>query len=333
MNRRRCRVRRFGVSALLGVSAVLALLTMGPASAGAATPSGVAVGGWSAAQASSFWTSARMRRAAPVEIAGPGAAGPEASSPAPEAGATPSSTTPQPLAPQSDFAEVLDPTDPVSRVNGAIFFEFKGELARCSGTSVEAPNMSVVFTAGHCVHEIGGRGSHWYRGRWTFVPAYRFGQRPFGVFPAVWLDATRRWVTEGNENFDVAAAVLGRNEKGQRLGAAVGANRIAFNLSPRQTFEVHGYPAGRPFDGETQRLCSGAGFLGHDPQSVLFPGPLTLGVPCQVTGGASGGGWTIDGNVLNGVTDYGYPEDPQTAFGAYFGTEVQRLYRRVARFR
>lgn len=353
MDTRRSRVRRAGVGTLL---VLLAGLAAGSALAVAA-PSGVAVHGWSAAGASRFWTAARMRRAVPVEVAGPGAASGAAgragtgagaaagigsgaaSRAATEAGASrdeandptfPSSTTvPHPRAPHSDFAEVPDPTDSISRVNGAIFFEFDGELARCSGTSVNAPNLSVVFTAGHCVHDLPGPHSDWYRGRWTFVPAYRFGQRPFGVFPAVWLDSTKPWVREGNENFDVGAAVVGRNEKGQRLAAAVGADKIAFNLPPSQLFDVHGYPVGRPFDGETQRLCSGAPYLGHDPESILTPGPLTLAIPCQVTGGASGGGWTIHGNVLNGVTDYGYPEDPQTDFGAYFGPEVARLYQRV----
>lgn len=321
MKRRRSRVRRAGAGTFLCLLAVLGAMVA--TSANAAAAGGVAVEGWSAASASRFWTPARMRRAEPIEVAGPGAG---------KGGAGASAAAPKPVAPHSDFAEVVDPTEPVSRVNGAIFFEVDGELGRCSGTSVEAPNMSVVFTAGHCVHELGGSGGHWYRGRWTFVPAYRFGQRPYGVFPAKWLDATERWVSEGNENFDVAAAVVGRNEKGQRLAAAVGADRIAFNQPADQLFDVHGYPVGRPFDGETQRLCQGAGYLGHDPESVLSPGPLTLAVPCQVTGGASGGGWTINGDVLNGVTDYGYPEDPQTAFGAYFGPEVKRLYQRVARF-
>lgn len=265
-----------------------------------------------------------MRSAQPVEVAGPGAGA---------AASGTSISTPPEVAPHSDFVAVPDSTDPVARVNGAIFFEVEGELGRCSGTAVDSPNRSVVFTAGHCVHELGGKRSDWYRGHWTFVPAYRFGQRPFGVFPATWLDATTRWVREGNENFDVAAAVVGRNEKGQTLGAAVGGDQITFNLSPRQVFDVHGYPVGRPFDGETQRVCAAASYLGHDPESFLTPGPLTLAVPCQVTGGASGGGWTIHGNVLNGVTDYGYPEDPQTDFGAYFGPEVARLYHRVKRFK
>jgi hypothetical protein len=326
MNPRRSRARRVGVGALL---VALGAIATAPALAGAAAPSGVAVDG-SAAEASSFWTAARMRSAVPVDVAGSGAG---ASAAAGAAASAPSTSTPPLVAPHSDFAEVADPTDPVARVNGAIFFEVGGDLGRCSGTAVEASNMSVVFTAGHCVHDVGGSEGDWFRGHWTFVPAYRFGQRPFGVFAAKWLDATKRWVGEGNENFDVAAAVVGRNERGQLLGAAVGGDRIAFNLPPRQVFDVHGYPVGRPFDGETQRLCGGASYLGHDPESFLQPGPLTLGVPCQVTGGASGGGWTIRGNVLNGVTDYGYPEDPQTAFGAYFGREVARLYHRVARFR
>jgi len=51
----------------------------------------------------------------------------------------------------------------------------------------------------------------------------------------------------------------------------------------------------------------------------------------NATAKKAGGGWTIDGNVLNGVTDYGYGDDLTTDFGAYFGTEVAHLYGRVAK--
>ena len=223
---------------------------------------------------------------------------------------------------------MTDPTAAGMRQNGAIFFEAEGGLYRCSGTSVSAPNLSLVLTAGHCV-DSGGRRGHGYTGRWIFVPGYRYGQRPFGVFAARWLEATTGWVATGSENVDVGAAVVGRNEKGRRLAAAVGAAGIAFNLKPKQVFDVHGYPAGPPFDGETQQLCSQTSFLGHDPESFFAPGPLNLAVDCNVTGGASGGGWTIAGNLLNSVTDYGFPEDPATDYGAYFGKEVARLYRRA----
>jgi V8-like Glu-specific endopeptidase len=227
---------------------------------------------------------------------------------------------------------VADPTTAESRQNGVIFFAVEGSLARCSGTSVNAPNFSVVITAGHCINS-GGPGGRWYRGPWVFVPGYRYGQRPFGVFAATWLDTTRRWLSTGSENFDVGAAVVARNEHGERLADAVGGTGIAWGLKADQVFDVHGYPAAPPFDGETQHLCAQTPFLGHDLQSFLSDGPLNLAVECNVTGGASGGGWTIRGGVLNSVTNYGYGDDPTTDFGAYFGKEVARLYGRAGQLK
>jgi hypothetical protein len=127
--------------------------------------------------------------------------------------------------------------------------------------------------------------------------------------------------------------VVGRNEAGETLGEAVGGAKIAFDLKPIQTFDVHGYPAEEPFDGETQRICRGTPFLGHDPSSFIFDGPLNLGVACGLTGGASGGGWMINGDTLNSVTDYGYFDEASPAYGPYFGKEVARLYGRAARVR
>ncbi|MGN6475284.1 MAG: trypsin-like serine peptidase [Mycobacteriales bacterium] len=230
----------------------------------------------------------------------------------------------------SGFEQVADPTAPEYRINGAIFLSFGiFGYARCSGTAVHSGNQSVVFTAAHCINSGGERG-RWFKGRWVFVPGYRYGQRPFGVFPARWLDTTKQWRRSGSENFDVGAAVVGRNERGETLGEAVGGAGIAWNLKAQQTFDVHGYPVEEPFDGETQRICRGVPFIGHDPDSFLFPGPLNLAVACGVTGGASGGGWTIDGNTLNSVSNYGYFDDTTPDFGAYFGKEVARLYGRAA---
>jgi len=250
--------------------------------------------------------------------------------PSPAAGTV--TSVPASTAAKASFAAVEDPTAPAYRVNGVVFFEdgLFG-FGRCSGTSVNAPNLSVVITAGHCVNG-GGFFGHWYPRQWVFVPGYRYGQRPFGVFPAKWLDATPLWLREGNENGDVGIAVVGRNEKGQRLGTAVGGAGFASGLKPQQDFDIHGYPAAWPFDGETQRLCTHRSFAGFDPYSILSgEGPLNVSAPCWVTGGASGGGWTIRGGLLNSVTDYSYTEDPETDYGTYFGKEVARLYHRAGR--
>lgn len=287
--------------------------------------------------AARFWTTARMRQAKPLEVKvldGPQIAFAGSARPT---GEEPHVYPPLPAnrgaTASSRFDQVPDPTAVDLRANGVIFFKLPSYgLGRCSGTSVNAPNYSVVITAGHCVYSGGPRGS-WLDFGSVFVPAYRYGQRPFGVFPVRWIDTTRQWRTSGSENTDIGAAVVGRNEKGQRLAKAVGGTGIAWGLRAAQVFDVHGYPVEEPFDGETQRLCSQTPFLGHDVDSFTAVGPLNLAVDCNVTGGASGGGWTIHNGILNGVTDYGHPGDSRTDFGAYFGREAGRLYSRAGRIK
>jgi V8-like Glu-specific endopeptidase len=310
-------------NALLAVALACLAVFASAVPAQGASSSAMASPSMSPRQALRFWTPARMRQARPLEAAETRGGGLAGVSAAPVAGAGQGAV--------SDFALVPDPTAPEFRQNGAIFIVLPHGfgLARCSGTAVDAPNRSVVFTAGHCINE-GGPG-HWFNQDWVFVPGYHDGVRPFGVFVAKWLGATRPWVEGGSENADVGAAVVSRNERGQSLGAAVGGDGIAFGLSPNQVFDVHGYPAEAPFDGASQRLCAGTPFLGHDLISFLQPGPLNLALSCEVTGGASGGGWTIHGNVLNGVTNYGYGDDPTTDFGAYFGGAVRDLYEQASR--
>jgi V8-like Glu-specific endopeptidase len=311
---------------------LLALIAPVPAQA---APTSIAVSSTAQARgALRFWTPARMRRAHPLSVQPAGGARVVAPSarglhgnpyryPArgPAAGSARAS---------SAFQPVLDPTLPGDSQNGAIFISLGGgETARCSGTSVNAPNLSVVITAGHCVHDAG----EWFDHRWVFVPGYHDGARPFGVFPAKWIGTTPEWLASADENFDVGAAVVSRNERGQRLAAAVGGDGIAWGLSPAQVFNVFGYPVAPPFDGASQRLCSQTAFEGHDVASFFWPGPLNMAVQCDVTGGASGGGWVIAGDVLNGVTTYGYPSDPNTDFGPYFGKAVGRLFGQAARVR
>jgi V8-like Glu-specific endopeptidase len=315
---------------LTAVPVAAALLLFVSAGGGEAAASAFWVERTSAREAGNFWTLARMRAAKPVELARPGRQI--------RSGGRDGHRKPHRLAARagvfgSDFEQVADPTAPEFRVHGALFLSFGiFGYGRCSGTAVRSRNQSVVVTAGHCLNS-GGRRGRWSDGKTVFVPAYRYGQRPFGVFPARWIDTTEQWRANGSENFDVGALVVGPNEAGEKLNEAVGGAGIAFNLRARQTFDVHGYPSEDPFDGETQRICRGTRFLGHDANSFAFPGPLNLAVACGLTGGASGGGWTIEGGTLNSVTDYGYFDQSSPAFGAYFGKEVARLYDRARKVR
>jgi V8-like Glu-specific endopeptidase len=302
-----------------------------PACGASGARSGTWVERTSARQAGEFWTVARMRAAKPLEL---GRSGPRVQSGKRHGHRGKAHRVAARVDMfGADFEQVADPTAPEFRVHGAIFLAFGPfGYGRCSGTAVRSRNESVVVTAGHCLNSGGKRG-RWFQGPAVFVPAYRYGQRPFGVFPARWIDTTKQWRASASENFDVGAMVVGRNEAGDKLVDAVGGAGIAWNLKAGQTFDVHGYPAEAPFDGETQRICRGTPFLGHDANSFLFAGPLNLAVSCGLTGGASGGGWTIEGGTLNGVTDYGYFDQGSPVYGAYFGKEVAHLYGRAMRLR
>ena len=305
------------------VAALLALLALAALCGERALASGHWPKRTSAKEAARFWTPERMRAAVPLEIDGP-----RRDANSNEAAASTSTSTFG-----ADFVPVPDSTAPEFRIHGAIFISLGiFGYGRCSGTAVRSPNKSVVITAGHCINGGGGF-DRWYGADGVFVPGYRFGQRPFGVFPARWVDTTKQWRASGSENYDVGAMVVAPNEAGKTLGEAVGGAKIAWNLKPQQTFDVYGYPAEEPFDGETQRICRDTPFLGHDPNSFLFRGPLNIAVTCELNGGASGGGWLIRGDTLNSVTNYGYFDKTSPAFGAYFGKEVARLYGRATKVR
>ena len=297
-------------------------------------PDAAAQGRWvesrSAQEASGFWTPARMRAAKPLELSAAPAAG------KPGGRGKPRRITAQAARVSTfggDFELVPDSTAPGFRVHGAIFISLGiFGYGRCSGTAVRSRNESVVITAAHCLHSGGSRGD-WFPEDGVFVPGYRYGQRPFGVFPVRWIDTAKGWRSSGSRNFDVGAMVVGPNQRGQSLTDAVGGAGIAWNLKADQTFDVHGYPAAEPFDGETQRICREKRFLGHDAGSFVNPGPLNLAVTCGVTGGASGGGWTIAGNELNSVTNYTYFDEGSPVYGSYFGKEAGRLYGRAVRVR
>ncbi|MGH2974361.1 MAG: trypsin-like serine peptidase [Solirubrobacterales bacterium] len=330
------RPRRQASGLLLSALACAVLLGALAQLASAATPDSVSVPA-SARAARRYWTPARMRSAVPVLAKSrPSRRLVHAADDAggdPEEGGTHSYPSRSPTfgAGSSSAAEAIaDPTVPGSSQNGAVFIvSGDGSRGRCSGTSLNGPNYSLVITAGHCVHFFG----RWLSGRWIFVPGYHFGQRPFGTFAAKWLGTTEQWRTRENENYDVGIAVVSRNERGQRLADAVGGDGIAWGLPRQQVFDVYGYPVEPPFNGATLQRCPQAPYEGHDFLSFLSPGPLDLGVQCDVTPGSSGGAWVISGDTVNSVTSTGYEDDPMNVFGPYFGKAVGRLFKQAGRVR
>jgi V8-like Glu-specific endopeptidase len=250
-----------------------------------------------------YWTAERMREAIPAEKVLKGQ----------PAGKTKKN-------PRAAATQIPPPyTSAPTRTNGKVFFTDDGLNYVCSGTSVLSGNKSVVWTAGHCVHD----GTSDFHSNWTFVPAYADGSRPYGTWTARALLTTSGWANSSDFSFDNGAAVVSANA-GSALTDVVGARNIAFNTARNQQYAAHGYPAAPPFNGQRLWVCNSP--LVYNDTSA---NPPTMGIDCDMTGGSSGGGW-IAGDSVVSVNSYGYSNLRNVMFGPYQGSVAQSLYTQAA---
>lgn len=285
-----------------------------------------------------YWTPQRMRNARRADVLlrhgkslGGRAAGPTTATPARPVtvAGTPGSAQVS-RRPQLRASSVPAPyTRLPYRTNGKVFFSQGSTSYVCSGTAVNSPNKSVVWTAGHCVHNGVSR----FHRNWAFVPAYSSGPRgrPYGVWTAGRLLTTSAWASNEDLRGDLGAAVV-RPRNGVRLVNRVGGQGLGFNHPASGSYAAYGYPAAAPFNGYRQWRCSSSLRV----RDRAFGSPNTMGIPCNMTGGSSGGGWLRGvshgvGRVLS-VNSYGYRGLPYM-FGPYQGGLAQTLYNRARALR
>lgn len=225
-----------------------------------------------------------------------------------------------PLPSPVEAHQLPDPyTNPTGAVTGKLFFYRQGDSNSgnyyvCSGTVIQSQNESLVWTAGHCVHD--GKDGTWHLGM-VFVPAFDnpdgdpnvdpadlSAYAPLGSFPAVHVWTSPEWVKTGDDHggdlaHDYAVIEVGRNSGGQTLDSAVqsaGAQPVPmwFNAPTTQDktpqISIRGYPAAEPFNGMAQWGCS-ADSVQLLNVTELGPDAKEYRAGCDLTGGASGGGW------------------------------------------
>lgn len=331
---------RIATAVLLALAAAIALV---PFSATAATGTVVRSAGESPAAIRDYWTKSRMRHAEPVPVepvtrSAAGAASPaEGGHPTYVAPASPG----QPAAAglergsasgngrKSGLATpVPNPAATKVRAHGKVYFTVKGGSYPgnfvCSATAVNSPNRSLVWTAGHCVYDAehdGGKSINF-----AFAPAHGTAGDPYGIWPAKKLGTTKGWKRDGNLRYDVGAVVVARND-GRRLQAVVGARGIGFDQGRKHHYDIFGYPALAPFDGEIPYTCSGPNSGSDSPGGS---GPKTIRSRCDMTAGSSGGGWIVKKTLLS-VTSYGYGGQPDYLYGPYLSQTAKKLYKRMRR--
>jgi hypothetical protein len=302
----------------VSIACTLGTLAVAPAAAAEGMPSTQTLS-QSPAAVKAYWTGARMRHAQPADALAPSPLGEAA---------------PAPRAKRSGLHQRVRKTGSYpNRTDGKVFFTLGPPNAgdyECSGTAVRSPSHSLVWTAGHCVYDPGVLGSG-YATNWEFVPGYNDGRKPYGEWPASKLATTRQWhgtssLSGGDSAFDFGAATIAPRG-GKLLQDRIGARRIAFNEPRNEVYTAFGYPAQPPppeFNGRHLFSCRSP-YRGAD-NTVGPPAPLRIS--CDMTAGASGGGWVIRrhnrGYVVS-VTSYGYSNDPNHFYGPYQGAVARSL--------
>jgi V8-like Glu-specific endopeptidase len=207
-----------------------------------------------------------------------------------------------------------------NRTHGRIFFTQGGGDFSCSGTVVTSGAGNLIATAGHCVFDPFTRR---FSEELVFVPGYRRGTAPFGVWAATHAVTPGQWAQAANLDFDMAMVQLASDPLAGTVQEAVGSRGIGFDQPVRQKLAAYGYPAAPArYDGEELVRCSGRG--GFDP--VRHSSQRSAALGCDMQFGASGGGWVAQDSFLVSSVSHGHPGLRETIFGPHYGRVAKGLY-------
>ncbi|GGR90587.1 hypothetical protein GCM10010252_31760 [Streptomyces aureoverticillatus] len=207
---------------------------------------------------------------------------------------------------------------------GRLFFvNARGADTWCTATAVKSANKSAVMTAAHCVR----RGSSPVNTNFSmvFVPGYSKGKQPYGAFAVRSAATPRSWETDSTN--DMATLVVDAGKDGKKLTDVVGGRAVAFNRPVGGTISALGYSATRPQLGEELLRCVGKAKKKDGVQAI----------PCDMTGGSSGGPWFADFDAgtgrgtlvsVNSSLDSMTPTEMQ---GEIFGATAKKVYDRAQR--
>jgi V8-like Glu-specific endopeptidase len=279
------RVGRLRIGAL--AAAVAALTLVGACSAVPVGPLQSAAGG-----AVGYWNRSRFLHAQPMR-------GWRRSLPAP--GQTPSSHT----------AVVALPV-------GALFESDASGQHFCTASVVTSPGEDLLITAAHCIN--GGDGSG-YKKNIVFVPDYRDGATPYGVWMPQRLLVAPQWANSADPDYDVGFVVLQPHD-GENIQQVLGGNQLGDDSKYQYLVRVTGYPssAGAPItcvnwtseQSATQLRFNCAGYsdgTSGSPWVTRFNPRSRTGTIVGVIGGYQQGGDT-----------------PSVSYSAYFGSAINQLY-------
>ena len=122
---------------------------------------------------------------------------------------------------------------------GALFVRDSGSDHFCTASVVTSPGKDLLITAAHCIN--GGKSGGGYRKDIVFIPDYRDGQEPDGVWTPAKLLVAPQWAHSSNPAYDVGFVVL-KPRDGKNIQQVLGANRLGIDLHYQYLVHVTGYP-------------------------------------------------------------------------------------------
>ena len=204
---------------------------------------------------------------------------------------------------------------------GALFVREAGGDHFCTASVVASPGRDLLITAAHCIN--GGKGGS-YRQDIVFIPDYRDGQAPFGIWTVKQLLVAPQWISGSDPSLDVGFVTLDPHD-GQNIEDVLGANQLGIDSGYQYLVRVTGYPA------STDAPITCVNWTSRQSASQLR-------FDCGgFTGGTSGSPWvahfnprTRNGTIVGVIG--GYQEGGDTAaisYSSHLGAAVQRLYQQA----
>lgn len=194
---------------------------------------------------------------------------------------------------------------------------FSGGLSgthHCTASVVDSPAGDVIVTAAHCL-TTGATTKD------VFVPGYRDGSAPYGVWQISHVVEAGAWTHGGDVDDDVAFAVV-EPLNGRSLESVVGSYTLDTDAVTTARVQLTGYPEST----DEPITCTGNAGVFTSTQLQIY---------CTAyTDGTSGSGWIADydpatgsGRLIGVIGGYETGGDtPDVSYSPLFGSDIRALY-------
>ncbi|HEY1824246.1 MAG TPA: serine protease [Trebonia sp.] len=188
----------------------------------------------------------------------------------------------------------------------------------CTASVVASPGKDLLVTAAHCIN--GGNGGG-YKSDIVFVPDYRDGATPYGVWTPQRLLVAPQWANSADPDFDVGFVIL-QSHDGENIQQVLGASQLGYDSGYRYLVRVTGYPSSV----DAPITC-----LNWTSQQSATQLQFNCG---GYSDGTSGSPWVTrfdtrsrTGTIVGVIGGYQQGGDtPSVSYSAYFGSGIHQLY-------